>query len=173
MKKIFSVVGLTAALAIALVVRAASPPDFSGDWLLDKKSSQGLNERQQKVESITMKIKQDDKQITIERKFEDYEFPEASIYPFAGQRSTYVNGENSIFTTKWLDNGKTLQLQRVSRAKVGPDYMTLVTLEKLTLSEDDKVLKYVFSIEETPQFHREDPGRKLYKHEGTLVFNRK
>lgn len=160
MKKIVFVISLTAALATALVVRGASPTDFSGNWLLDKNSSQGLNDRQRKAESITMKIKQDEKQITIERKFEDYDFPtEASTYSFDGQRSTYVNGESSIFTTEWLDNGKMLQLQRVATAKVGPDYVTLVTLEKLTLSNDGKVLKYVFAIEERPQFHREASGR--------------
>jgi hypothetical protein len=54
-------------LAGAWAVNAASP-NYSGSWVLDKAKSQGLPPQLGNVESYTMLVTQDDKQITVENK---------------------------------------------------------------------------------------------------------
>lgn len=50
-------------------VNAAST-SFSGTWVLDKSKSQGLPRQWENVQSYTMVITQDDKQLTVDNKFE-------------------------------------------------------------------------------------------------------
>jgi hypothetical protein len=54
-------------LAGGLVVRAALA-SFSGTWVLDKAKSEGLLQQWQNLESYTMIVAQDDKQVTVENK---------------------------------------------------------------------------------------------------------
>jgi hypothetical protein len=67
MRKLIYAFGLTSALVFALAAHAAAP-NFAGTWTLDKSKSQGLNQRWQNADSVTMNITQTDKEITVEEK---------------------------------------------------------------------------------------------------------
>ena len=67
MRKLIYAFGLTRALVFALAAHAAAP-NFAGTWTLDKSKSQGLNQRWQNADSVTMNITQSDKEITLEEK---------------------------------------------------------------------------------------------------------
>src|ERR1044072_5443079 len=67
MRKLLYAFGLTSALVFALAAHAAAP-NFAGTWTLEKSKSQGLNQRWQNADSVTMNITQTDKEITIEEK---------------------------------------------------------------------------------------------------------
>jgi hypothetical protein len=67
MRKLIYAFGLTSALVFALAAHAAAP-NFAGTWTLDKSKSQGLNQRWQNADSVTMNITQTDKDITVEEK---------------------------------------------------------------------------------------------------------
>jgi hypothetical protein len=68
MKK--SLIGCTLALVLLAGVSIASstPANFSGTWVLDKNKSDGLPPQWQNIESYTMVVTQDDKQLTVENK---------------------------------------------------------------------------------------------------------
>ena len=55
-------------LACTWAVSAASA-NFAGTWVLDKGKSQGLPQQWENLESYTMVVTQDDKQLTVENKF--------------------------------------------------------------------------------------------------------
>ena len=67
MRKLLYAFGLTSALVFALAAHAAAP-NFAGTWTLDKSKSQGLNQRWQNADSVTVNITQTDKEITVEEK---------------------------------------------------------------------------------------------------------
>src|SRR5215813_7625281 len=67
MRKLIYAFGLTSALVFALAAHAAAP-NFAGTWTLDKSKSQGLSQRWQNADSVTMNITQTDKEITLEEK---------------------------------------------------------------------------------------------------------
>ena len=67
MRKLLFAFGLTSALVFALAAHAAAP-NFAGTWTLDKSKSQGLNQRWQNADSVTVNITQTDKEITVEEK---------------------------------------------------------------------------------------------------------
>lgn len=69
MKK--SLIGCTLALVLMAgvsIANSSAPADFSGTWVLDKSKSDGLPRQLQNVESYTMVVRQDDKQLTVENK---------------------------------------------------------------------------------------------------------
>ena len=55
-------------LASAWIASAASPANFSGTWVLDKARSEGLPPQMENIESYTMVVTQDDRQLTVENK---------------------------------------------------------------------------------------------------------
>ena len=67
MRKLLYAFGLTSALVFALAAHAAAP-NFAGTWTLDKSKSQGLSQRMQNAESVSLVITQTDKEITVEEK---------------------------------------------------------------------------------------------------------
>ena len=67
MRKLLYAFGLTSALVFALAAHAAAP-NFAGTWTLDKSKSQGLSQRWQNAESVTLNITQSDKEITLDEK---------------------------------------------------------------------------------------------------------
>jgi len=67
MRKLIYAFGLTSALVFALAAHAAAP-NFAGTWTLDKSKSQGLSQRWQNADSVTVNITQTDKEITVEEK---------------------------------------------------------------------------------------------------------
>src|ERR1044071_1906826 len=67
MRKLLYAFGLTSALVFALAAHAAAP-NFAGTWTLDKSKSQGLSQRMQNADSVTLNITQTDNENTLEKK---------------------------------------------------------------------------------------------------------
>jgi hypothetical protein len=64
-----TLIGLTAALALlAGIWSVSAATDFSGTWSLDKSKSKGLPRQMDNIESYTMVVTQDEKQLTVENK---------------------------------------------------------------------------------------------------------
>ena len=57
---------ISALLASMLAVSAAAPTNFSGTWVLDKSKSKDLPPQWANVESYTLTVTQDDKQLTVQ-----------------------------------------------------------------------------------------------------------
>src|SRR3989442_15394998 len=70
MKRLFLIAGLMAAFMLLVVAASAQKASFAGTWSLDKSKSQGLSQRIQGADKVTLTIKQDDKTISIDQKVE-------------------------------------------------------------------------------------------------------
>ena len=148
MRKIFWIVSLSALLA-ASVIAAAAPANFAGTWTLDKSKSQNLPRQWGEAESITLEIKQDAKQITLETKVAGSQFPSQPVtYNLDGSESSVemqgrMPGKANLKAT-WSSDGNTLQLTS-KRSGTGPngEQFSFTTIEKLTLTEGGKVLTNV------------------------------
>lgn len=183
MRKLLYAFGLTSALVFALAAHAAAP-NFAGSWTLDKSKSQGLNPRQQNAESVALNITQTDKEITIEEKVTGGAPPAGApagggpgggggggrgmgmggprTFNLDGSETTGDTGRGKFVRKATMSaDGKTLEL--VSKTTFqGPDgEMTLTSSEKLSMSEDGKVLTVVR--------HSESPRGAQ---DSTLVFNK-
>ena len=165
--------------------------NFAGTWTLDKAKSQGLNPRMQNAESVQWIITQDDKMISIEPKVTGGQppagAPPAGAPPAGGAatggggggrgpggpRSFNLDGKEATSeaggqmggtnTTKatWSADGKTLDLLSVRTGTRDGTEFKVTTTEKLTVSDDGKVL--------TVQIHSESPRGAQ---DATLVFNK-
>jgi hypothetical protein len=60
MRNIFFAISLTAVLTLTLAPGGVSPTNFSGTWVLDKNKSQALSDDEQRAESVTLEIRQDE-----------------------------------------------------------------------------------------------------------------
>jgi hypothetical protein len=68
MKKFLIGCTLTLVLLAGVCAASGTSANFSGTWVLDKNKSDGLPPQWQNVESYTMVVTQDDKQLTVENK---------------------------------------------------------------------------------------------------------
>lgn len=68
MKRVLIGCALTLVLVAGVFAASSTPANFSGTWVLDKEKSDGLQRQLQNVESYTMVVTQDDKQLTVENK---------------------------------------------------------------------------------------------------------
>lgn len=68
MKRVLIGCALTLVLVAGVFAASSTPANFSGTWVLDKDKSDGLPRQLQNVESYTMAVTQDDKQLTVENK---------------------------------------------------------------------------------------------------------
>ena len=68
MKKSLIGCALAMVLMVGVAIASSTPSNFSGTWVLDKNKSDGLSRQLQNVESYTMVVTQDDKQLTVENK---------------------------------------------------------------------------------------------------------
>lgn len=68
MKRVLIGCALTLVLVAGVFAASSTPANFSGTWVLDKDKSDGLPRQLQNVESYTMVVTQDDKQLTVENK---------------------------------------------------------------------------------------------------------
>src|SRR5207237_8678825 len=66
MRKLFLVAGLTVAFMLLVVAASAQKASFAGSWGLDKSKSQGLSQRMQGADKVTLTITQDDKTISLD-----------------------------------------------------------------------------------------------------------
>lgn len=169
MRKLLYAFGLTSALVFALAAQAAAPPpNFAGTWTLDKSKSQGLSQRMQNVESASWVITQTDKEISIEEKITAGAQAQGSgagpgpggpgqgggpgrgmmggprTFSLDGSETTGEMGRGKFARKATLSSdGKTLELTSKMTFQ-GPDgEIVSTTNEKLSLSEDGKVLTVV------------------------------
>lgn len=176
MRKLLYALGLTSALVFALAAQAAAP-NFAGTWTLDKSKSQGLSQRVQNAESVSWVITQTEKDISIEEKIAGGGGPGGGGQGggrggmgMGGPRSYNLDGSETTgdtgrakFSRKatMASDGKTLELVQKTTFQ-GPDgEVVATTTDKLTLSEDGKVL--------TVNRHSESPRGTQ---DSTWVFNK-
>jgi len=70
MKRLFLIAGLATAFLLLVVAASAQKANFAGTWTLDKAKSQGLSQRMQGADKVTLTITQDDKTISLDTKVE-------------------------------------------------------------------------------------------------------
>lgn len=188
MRKLIYAFGLTSALVFALAAHAAAP-NFAGTWTLDKSKSQGLNQRWQNADSVTMNITQSDKEITLEEKVTGGGGPGGPGGPPAGgapqgggpggggpgrgmggPRTYNLDGSETsgeMGAAKFVrkatlsSDGKTLELTSKTTFSRDGQETTLNSSDKLSLSADGKTLTIVR--------HSESPRGAQ---DSTLVFNK-
>jgi hypothetical protein len=191
MKRLFLIAGLMAVFALAVVaVGASGGVNFAGTWTLDKAKSQGLSQRMQNAESVTCVIVQDDKTISMEWKIVGGQPPAGAppaggppaggapsgggggmgrapagprVYNLDGKEVTSEGPMASTSTVKatWSSDGKALELSTVRAGSRDGQEFKFTTIDKLSLSEDGKVL--------TINRHDESPRGTT---DSTLVFNK-
>jgi hypothetical protein len=170
MKRLFLIAGLMTAFVLAVVaVSASGGVSFGGTWVLDKSKSQGLSQRMQNAESVTCVIVQDDKTISMEWKITGGQPPAGAppaggppaggapsgggggmgrgpsgpqVYNLDGKEVTsegQMGGTNTVKAT-WSTDAKTLELTTVRAGSRDGQEFKFTTTDKLSLSEDGKVL---------------------------------
>jgi len=164
----------------------SAAPNFAGTWTLDKSKSQGLNQRWQNADSVTMNITQTDKEITLEEKVTGGGGPggpPAGGAPqgggpggggpgrgMGGPRTYNLDGSETSgemgmgkFVRKAVlsSDGKTLELTSKTTFSRDGQEMTLNSSDKLSLSADGKTLTIVR--------HSESPRGNQ---DSTLVFTK-
>ena len=166
MKTILLIISLSA-LVICSAVNAAAPANFAGTWTLDKAKTQNLPRQWEQAESVTLEIKQDAKQITLETKAAGSQFPSQPLtYNLDGTESTVemqgrMPGKANL-KASWSSDGNSLALTS-KRSGTGPNGdFSFTTTDKLMLSEGGKVL--------TDTRHSESPRGPQ---DSTLVYIKK
>jgi hypothetical protein len=159
--------GVLAAVMFSLVANATAPANFAGTWVLDKSKTQNLPRQWENATSVTMEIKQDEKQITIETKAEGSQFPSQSLsYNVDGSESIVeMQGRmpgKATLKASWSKDGNTVELSRKQSGERDGNAFTISNMDKLTLTEEGKVLK-IARTNESPRGTQES----------TLVFNKK
>src|ERR1043166_2557971 len=76
MKRIVLIAGLATAFLLLVVAASAQKANFAGTWTLDKSKSQGLNQRMQGADKVSLTITQDDKTISLDTKIEGGQAPQ-------------------------------------------------------------------------------------------------
>jgi hypothetical protein len=138
--------GLACALVFAVAASAAAPTNFAGTWVLDKSKSKDLPPQwADNLESFTMTVTQDEKQLTVENKLNWKEgaapatgggpgggggggmgqgrgrggmgMPPALTYKLDGSETSTEWGDRGTSTVKaeWKDDGKALELTSVRK----------------------------------------------------------
>lgn len=167
MKRFLLACGLVCAL-MAGAWAYASPANFSGTWVLDKAKSEGLAPQMADID-VTMTVTQDDKQLTTETKYTGgaQERPsQKATYKLDGSETTAeVAGRmpgKATLKAKWLDDGKTLELNTVRNVTIQDNPVTITQKEHWELADGGKVLK-IHRTTESPRGTQE----------AKLTFNKK
>lgn len=168
MKRLFVIGGLaTAFLLLVVAASAQKAANFAGTWTLDKAKSQGLSQRMQGADKVTLTITQDDKTISLDTKIEGGQAPQGGGGAgggggtgggggrgmgggggFGGPQSftldgkeasnTGQNGMTTAMKSAW-DNGALVLTTTRSGQFNRQDFKTTST-DKLSLSADGKTL---------------------------------
>jgi len=162
MKRIVAITGLFT-LALGLGIVSAAPSNFSGTWMLDKSKSGELPQQMQNAD-IVWEVKQDDKQITVQSPARGGQ--QTAVFNLDGSETKAdVEGRfpgKATRKAKWMNDGKTLELNTVLNGNFQGNEVTITTLEHWELAEDGKALK-VHRVTESPRG----------KNEISLVFTKK
>lgn len=167
MRRTTLVLVVVAALIFSMAANAAAPVNFSGTWVLDKSKTQNLPRQWENATSVTMEIKQDEKQITVETKAEGSQFPSQALsYNLDGSESIVdmqgrMPGKGTL-KASWSKDGNTLELSRKQSGEINGNPVTIAATDKLTLAEEGKVLK-IARTSESPRGTQES----------SLVFTKK
>ena len=154
MKRISAALALFCVLVVGSV--SAAGTNFSGNWVLDKAKSEGLQGRMASVDQ-TWAVTQDAKTITIDKSFSGGEQPipsQKSTYNLDGsETSMEMTGRmpgKAALKAKWQGDGKILELNSVLKANVQGNDVTITTTEHWELADGGKTLK-VHRVSETPR----------------------
>jgi hypothetical protein len=190
MKRLFLTAGVAAALLLTAVAANAQKGNYAGTWSLDKAKSQGLSQRMQGADKVTLTITQDDKTISLDTKVEGGQPPNGGGggagagagggggmgrgAGAGGPQSYNLDGKEVTSdvtfgqatgkrTTKATMSGDTLEIMNKT-AFTGQDGSERVntTTQKLSLSADGKTLTVVT--------HRE--GGQQQVPDSTAVYNK-
>jgi hypothetical protein len=132
------------------VVGAAS--DFSGTWALDKSKST-LEGQMANIESMTLKVTQDAKQLKVESETVGQRGPQnqTSTYNLDGSESTVdIEGRfpgKAKLKAKWTGDGKALELNSVRNLNIQGNDVTITQVDHWELAEGGKVLKVHRKVE--------------------------
>jgi len=165
MKKLISC-GLFGLVLIGTWAAGATnaPPNFSGTWVLDKSKSEGLPQQLANVDVIWV-ITQDDKQLKREQQLGQNVGQSATFNLDGSERTADLTGRipgKAKLKAKWLEGGKTLELNSVLDGTFNGTAMTINTTEQWELAEGGKTL--------TVHHTREGPrGKQEFK----LIFTKK
>lgn len=166
MRKLVVFCALIGASMVGLWLVAAAT-DFSGTWELDK-SKTTLEGQMANIESITLKVAQDGKQIKVESETVTPRGPQsqAFTYNLDGSESTAEVGGRfpgkATLKAKWMGEGKTLELKSVRNINVQGNDVTITQTEHWELADGGKTLKV----------HRQTESPRG-TNELSLVFNKK
>lgn len=123
----------------------AAAADFSGTWALDK-SKTTLEGQMANIESITLKVAQDAKQIKVESETVTPRGPQSQAYTYNldGSESTAEVGGRfpgkATLKAKWMGEGKTLELMSVRNINVQGNDVTITQTEHWELADGGKTL---------------------------------
>jgi hypothetical protein len=162
--------GLACALLFAVAASAAAPTNFAGTWVLDKSKSKNLSPWSENLESYTLVVSQDEKQLTVENKLNWKEggggpgggqgggmgqgrgrggfgmgMPSALTYKLDGSETTVELGGGrpgtSTLKAEWKDDGKALELTSVRKfTNRDGEQRSSTSKERWELSADGKTL---------------------------------
>lgn len=156
-------------------VSAQKGANFAGTWELDKSKSQLPQMMAEMIQSMSWTVTQDDKQVTREQKMERN--PNAQppgggggggrggggmmggggpmTVKLDGSETTTENPRGkSTMKAKWMNSGKTLEINTVRNMSTPNGDFTITIVEHWELSDDGKTLK-VHQSTETSQGARE------------------
>ena len=160
---------LPCALRFAVAASAAAPTNFAGTWVLDKSKSKDLSPWSENLESYTLIVSQDEKQLTVENKLNWKEgggqgggqgggmgqgrgrggfgmgMPSALTYKLDGSETTVELGGGrpgtSTLKAEWKDDGKALELTSVRKfTNRDGEQRSSTSKERWELSADGKTL---------------------------------
>jgi hypothetical protein len=163
MKRLFLIAGMMAAFLLVVVTASAQNANFAGTWSLDKAKSQGLSQRIQGADKVTLTITQDDKTISLDQKVEGGQPPAGGggggmgggrgggptgpqSYNLDGKEATsdVTFGQNTgKLTTKATMSAGAVELMRKTVFTVEGNERVSTTTQKLSLSSDGKTLTVV------------------------------
>jgi hypothetical protein len=173
-----------ALLVNALAAAPAAAANFAGTWALNKSKSADLPPQWSNLESLTLTVTQDAQQLTVASEMKMAAdanagggmgggrgrgmggFPPSASYKLDGTETTAEamggRGGTSTLKAAWKDEGKTLELKRVSKFNFQGTDVTATTTEDWSLSADGKTL----TIKRTSESPRGTQN-------STLVFDKK
>jgi len=165
MRKFFVAGALVCALLVNALAAPAAAANFAGTWTLNKSKSADLPPQWSNLESLTLTVTQDAQQLTVASEMKMAAdanaggggggmgggrgrgmggFPPSASYKLDGSETTAeaMGGRGGTTTMKaaWKDDGKTLELKRVSKFNMQGMDVTATTTEDWTLSADGKTL---------------------------------
>ena len=135
------------ALCAALNQAQTAPPNFTGNWKLNRELSEGLQSALAKTD-VFLKVEQTAKQIKVEQQVK-FRGRDQSVISFSynldgtpseAPVSRPAPGKAQL-QARWLDKGRTLELRSTLKTKVDEEEVAVTTREFWELLDQGKSLK--------------------------------